>query len=255
MAVELKNSATKVVANVVVVDATSPDEKLTIDRVVQELCNKYDQSRDLIRLVKFWATNSGLLAPKDGLPGIAWTLMVLCFLQTQGQLPSYTQLAEGQEYPPARNVKLSTLFSGFVRFLASRACPAGFSVANGIDQAPKFFRGALYIEDPGEMHTRQTEKNLCPHVGAEFWLKVIAKANELVQRCLSKQRWFHWATVFDPTPKPGKKVDSLQDAINQCQSSTSQQQGAAKAPAWQQPASGGKGQELTRPGLVPVGRR
>jgi len=50
LAVEIKNSTPRLVANAVIIDQSS--ETLTIDKVIRQMCDAYVPSRDLVRLVK-----------------------------------------------------------------------------------------------------------------------------------------------------------------------------------------------------------
>jgi len=212
--VELIGARPRTIAHLLLADQPPEDggrRPLTIDSVIKQLCDFLEISRHLIRLTKLWATNRGLAAHHEGYPtGVAWTLIVLFFLQRERLMPPFTALA-GAVAPATDNLSLLHLLRGFFEFLAGLGPQAnrGLSVAHAQEyRAPS---GILFIEDPAEMLETRQQRNLTLQVGERQWRCVLDEARKTAGKFTAEpQRWFHWAEIFDPGEVPNEKILKLQ---------------------------------------------
>jgi len=223
LSIQLKGTSTRMVAHVLVCEQVRINDKPpTIDDVVNKLCDTCKPSRDVIRLVKLWATNSGFTNHEDGhLSSLGWTLLVIFFLQSEKLIPSYQQLAGNRNTPQAPALRVSELLRGFFVFLSRRPNPAttahqGVSVALGEEISADFLAASgrpdcLCIEDPAEFHNTKNQSNIAQHVGQAQWGQAIAEAKKAADRlCARPQRWFHWGEIFDPRQLPLDKIQKIE---------------------------------------------
>lgn len=220
MSIELKSTVPRMVAHVLVFgQPPKPIEKaLSVDDVIKQLCDTCTLSRDVVRLVKLWATNNGLANQDGHLSTLAWTLLIIFFFQTEGLMPSYVRLVEEKAPHPPTKLRLSELLRGFFMFLAKRPAPPalqGISVTMAEEISPA--SGCLYVEDPAEFHTNRTHRNLAENVGEAQWSQVIAEAKKAADRLTARpQRWFHWGELFHPREQPlekMQKIEPLKEAV------------------------------------------
>jgi hypothetical protein len=227
LTVELKGSSPPTLAHLLVVDPVSaPARQTTVDQVIKTLCDHFGPARDLVRLVKLWASNRNLSSHYDGYPcGVVWTLMTLCFLQKDQLVPSYKDVTKVQ--PSAKMPDLLAMLRRFFEFLAAgQGGPArGFSVVRGQEfRAPP--GAAVFVEDPAEILEGNKQVNLAQGTGELQWQRVVDEAKKVSDRLASTpQRWFHWAEVFDPRELPPRKMAKLSEVVPR----SSRSKAAAKA--------------------------
>mmetsp|Transcript_34243 Transcript_34243/g.63855 ORF Transcript_34243/g.63855 Transcript_34243/m.63855 type:complete len:647 (-) Transcript_34243:171-2111(-) len=205
LSVELKGATPRTIAHVLF---ATPDANGsgTVDDAIKQLCDTFELSRDLIRLIKLWAFQMGMTSHQKGyMNGMAWTVLTLCFLQQKRLVPS---LQGSQVPPPSEEPMLPVLLREFFQFLASRGRDAmrGYSLVRAEEYpAPS---GFLFLEDPVE-HSR----NLADSIGESQWTRILQEAQRLADKIGSRgHRWFHWAEVFDPRdvdPKATPKLPPL----------------------------------------------
>lgn len=226
MSLELKNVVPRMVAHVVVSEqpTRNADKRLSVDEVVKQLCDTCEPSRDVVRLVKLWATNNGIANQDGHLSSLVWTLLVVFFFQTQKLMPSYEQLAENRNTQISTGLRLSELLRGFFMFLSRRPTPStcpqqGISVALAEEISAEVLGSAaglsecLCIEDPAEFHSTKnhSRSNLAKNVGEAEWSQAIAEAKKVADRlCTRPQRWFHWGEIFDPRELPVDKIQKIE---------------------------------------------
>jgi len=174
----------------------------TLDGAVKQLCDRCEVARDIIRLVKLWAANQGLANHQEGyMSSIAWTLLVIFFLQNDARLlPPFATVSQGGSRPvPVRpTATLTDLLSGFFAFLASRASgtPLCFSVFDAQERSSP--SNVLFVEDPAE-RCRGNMRSVTEAVQQAQWLRTLEEAKKVSEKLSQRaQRWFHWAEVFDP---------------------------------------------------------
>ena len=253
----------------VIVDESASQESL--DTLIRRLCDCCEVSRDVVRLVKFWATNHGLSGHKGYMNGVAWTAFVLCFLQRQEYVPPVAKLGDGRaswtkrkdgEMPSERN--LTELLRGFFSFVCTPqpTTPRGMSL-EGIDctaaPPPSSHVGPpppLYIEDPISAK-EGVRRNLASTLGESQWARILEESRRIADRLdpAKPQRWFYWAEVFDPQglAGSGKRLPKLSemsssatgDAGTQAQASAS---GKIEPPIHQSSVTG-KSKGFPGPGL------
>ena len=217
-------AAPKLLAHVIVDDNPSPE---ALDAAIRQLCDCFDASRDVIRLVKFWATNHGLSEQHEGyMNGVAWAAFVLCFLQRQQHVPPLAQLGDSTGGPktkvekPERN--LTELLRGFFQFVCAPqpTTPRGMSLEGADCTAappPSSHVGPpppLYIEDP--ISAKQgIRRNLASTLGEAQWARILEESRRIADRLDPEkpQRWFYWAEVFDPQglSGSGKRLPKLSE--------------------------------------------
>ena len=227
----------------VILDETAQLETATgLDMVIRQLCDCCTASRDLVRLVKFWAINHGLSSQQEGyMNGVAWAAFVLSFLQRQQHVPLVAELGDGRkESPSADKPKLTELLRGFFQFVCAPQpiTPRGISL-EGIDceaaPPPTSHVGPpppLYIEDP--VSAKQgIRKNLAATLGESQWARILEESRRIADRLdpAKPQRWFYWAEVFDPQGLAGggKRLPKLSETV-------AGQEGGSETPALTGPA-------------------
>lgn len=242
----------------VILDSPSAEPSKSLDSVIGQLCDCYSLSRDLIRLVKFWATNHGLSNQHEGyITGVAWTAFVLCFLQRQQCVPPVAQLDVTKLKKPiekgekGEKPNLTELLRGFFQFVCAPqpTTPRGLSL-EGVDckaaPPPASHVGPpppLYIEDP-VCAQQGVRKNLASTLGESQWARILEESRRIADRLdpAKPQRWFYWAEVFDPQglagankrlPKLSEMADpTASDAENATQDGyPSKASGASQAPS------------------------
>lgn len=218
--VELMDVQPRTVAHIQIAELAGPqgpDGGFFVDDLIRQLCDTFDRSRDLVRLVKLWAVNHGLTHHDEKhMNGMAWTLLTIYFLQRQQYVASFDALQYGA-VPSAAQPNLCGLLRGFFEFLSSidSAAPKLLSVMRG--QESRAPHGVpIFIEDPAEYQKSRQQRNLTEHVGDAQWARVIEEARKAADRLNSdrlnaegKLRWFHWAEVFDPSGIPAMKAAKL----------------------------------------------
>eukprot|EP00927_Polykrikos_kofoidii_P065571 TRINITY_DN61307_c0_g1_i1.p1 TRINITY_DN61307_c0_g1~~TRINITY_DN61307_c0_g1_i1.p1 ORF type:complete len:1254 (+),score=261.92 TRINITY_DN61307_c0_g1_i1:61-3822(+) len=200
-------------------DNTLCERPKSIDDVARLLCDTTEQARDVVRLVKLWATNHGFTGLCEGfMNGLAWTFLALFFLQKQQLVPPFASLASGNAHPVTGKTPLLKLMRGFFEFLSSRASNEmrGLSV----NKASEFQVHAtpedhvippLYVEDPAEIHATGQQRNLAMGLGEQQWVRITDEAKKAFDRLSARpQRWFHWAEICDPRVVPADKIQKLQ---------------------------------------------
>jgi len=212
LSVQLKDAPSRTVAHLLTVDAIGDDKSLTLDSVIKQLCDAFLPSRDLVRLVKLWASNHHLVDHRAGhMIGVAWTLLVVFFLQREKYIPSFASLSRGGVTPSTDRPQLSALLRDFFLFLAMRQ--NGPAVGVSVTQAQEFSPPpgtVLFIEDP--VIGRQS--NLADSLSQAQWTRVLEEARKAADRLTARpQRWFHWAEILDPRELPPNKLQSLQDVV------------------------------------------
>jgi len=207
MAIELRG--TGLFAHVLV-EELRVNRPPTLDEVIRQLCDTFRESYALVRLVKVWSTNHGLANPQDGfINGVAWTLLVLFFLQKQKLVPPYSVIASGQHINPSPSpMPVSNLLQMFFEFLVNQgSAPRGISLFQG-----EGFSGppAVFIEDPAHFNETKQQKSLCESLGEGQWNRIMDESKKAFSRIKVRPgRWFHWAEVFDPTDKKPEKIHGL----------------------------------------------
>lgn len=218
------------------------ERPLSVDTVVKQLCDTSELSRHVVRLVKLWAVNHGLASHHEGyMNGVAWTLLVIFFLQKENLLPSYAALTAGSVRPPSQCPTLSALLRSFFEFLAARVgnSPRGLSVIHA--QEYRAHSCVLFLEDPAEFLETRQQHNLAGSVGEAQWSHVLDEANKAAERLSARpQRWFHWAEVFDPREIPMSRLQPLAHWINNS-SFTTTSAGESKGAGFAATSKGGKG--------------
>lgn len=214
MSVELKGVQPRTIAHLLLAEQppSSAERPLLVDGVITQLCDTFELSRDLIRIVKLWAANLGLSNQHEGyMNGVAWTFLAIFFLQKEKLVPPYAALAHGTVSPSLAQPQLSALLRGFFEFLAARNgnVQRGLSVTHAEEyRAPS---GVLFLEDPAEFHETRQQRNLAETLGETQWTHIIDEARKAAERLTARpQRWFHWAEVFDPRELPPEKIARLQ---------------------------------------------
>jgi predicted nucleotidyltransferase len=207
----------RLVANVILGEQLVDRHSDTLDAMIRQLCDCAEPARELIRLVKLWSVNQGLANHRDGyFNGVAWTLLVVFFLQKQKLIPPYSQVQQdGPVSPPSTTqLPLSTLLSNFFQFVAKRqdSDPRGISVWNGEE-----FEGptSIFIEDPAHFSETRQQRSLSETLTEEKWAKCLEEAKKAATRIsVRPQRWFHWAEVFDPSERIPTKHQGLKSYLN-----------------------------------------
>eukprot|EP00930_Biecheleria_cincta_P045668 TRINITY_DN31474_c0_g1_i1.p1 TRINITY_DN31474_c0_g1~~TRINITY_DN31474_c0_g1_i1.p1 ORF type:complete len:721 (-),score=135.25 TRINITY_DN31474_c0_g1_i1:67-2199(-) len=233
----------------------------SLDHAVSRLCDSFEPTRSLVRLVKLWTVIQGFSAAHDGyMNGMAWTAFVLCFLQRQKHIKALSNLsmaasaASGEEQLPS----LTALLRGFFQFVCAPQprTPWGLSLNEGRDcpaaPPPECHVGPpppLYLEDPCAWK-RGLRRNLASTLGEAQWSRILEEARRAADKLddTKPMRWFHWAEIFDPqslTPSanPAKRLPKLSEAA----AAVVPSQGQQPAPETKGPAPAGP---LT-PGAVP----
>jgi len=223
------NDPPRVVAHLLTLDhdeiKTGQVRQDTIDIAIKKLCDTFEpRAREVIRLVKLWASIHGLMG-QAYMGGLAWTVLVLCSLQKKGYvspLLSSAVVAHSGETPT-----LTALLRDFFQFASTQPrVPWGLSLTEGKDcvvppalpdaggqgQAP----APLFLEDPVALK-RGLRQNLASTLGETQWAHIVEECRKVADRldATRPQRWFHWAEVFDPsslTPAGGtKKLPKLSE--------------------------------------------
>jgi hypothetical protein len=240
MTVELKGSNPRTLAHLLVVDPESaPTRQTTVDHVIKTLCDHFGPARDLVRLVKLWASNRNFSNDYEGYPcSVAWTLMTINFLQKDKLVPSYKDVTKVQ--PSTMMPDLIAMLRRFFEFLASGEGGQArcFSVARGQElRAPSGH--AVFVEDPAEFLEGKKQVNLAQGTGELQWQRVLEEAKKVSGRLTSTpQRWFHWAEVFDPREVPPRKIAKLSEMVPRPPMTSDG--GAAHAPGGPAAPAGGK---------------
>ena len=187
----------------------SPPVKESLDSTLRSLCDCCGKARDLIRLVKLWARNHGLINHRDGyMNGVAWTAFVLCFLQREQYIPSLQTLAEGSQVSQTPTPSLRELLLRFFQFVCAPQAktPRGISLMQGTDceaaAPPSTHVGPpppLYIQDPVQLK-RGSDQNIASTLGEAQWARILDESRRVAERLdpSKPQRWFYWAEIFDP---------------------------------------------------------
>ena len=185
--------------------------KQSLDSMLCSLCDCCGKARDLIRLVKLWAMNHGLADHREGyMNGVAWTALVLCFLQRENYLPPLQTLLErgnwkGSQTPIPSLMDLLLRFFQYVCALQA-ATPSGISLMEGNDcEAPPAQADAarppppLYIQDPVQL-TQGSDENIASMLGETQWARILDESRRVAERLdpSKPKRWFYWAEIFDP---------------------------------------------------------
>lgn len=186
-------------------------QKPSLDDIAKQLCQTSSVAPALIRLVKLWAMNHGLSNQHEGyMNGLAWTFLVLFYLQKEGFVPAFGALSMGIVSKPLEHESLLSLLRKFFEFLAAREgnLARGLSVTHAQEyRAPL---GALYLEDPAEFLETRQQRNLAETVGEAQWARILDEARKAAERLnLKPQRWFHWAEIFDPREVSSDKMQRL----------------------------------------------
>jgi len=213
MSVELKDAPLRTVAHLSAVEETGDDKLPTMDNVIKQLCDTFEPSRDLIRLVKLWASNHNLVDHRDGyMGGVGWTLLVIFYMQREMHMPSFASVSQGGGMRSAGRPQLTSLLRDFFLFLAKRQSgPAlGASVKTGQEFQPP--PGVvLFIEDPT---AKGQQVNIADSLSGAQWSRAMEEARKAADRLTARpQRWFHWAEILDPRELPPIKLQSLQDMV------------------------------------------
>lgn len=209
LAIDLKGANPGLVAHILL-EEQRVNRPPTNDEVIKQLCDIFPASYELIRLVKVWTVNHGLANTQEGfLNGIAWTLLVVFFLQKQKLVPPYSIVAQGGHItPPVSDLPLSSLLQNFYEFLGQRlAGPRGISLWTGED-----FEGppSVFIEDTSHFHETRQQRSLSETLGEAQWNRIIEESKKAFSKIKVKPgRWFNWADVFDPTDKKPTKIHGL----------------------------------------------
>jgi len=194
----------------IVLEELRIDRPPTLDEVIKQMCDSCEASYDLVRLVKVWTVNHGLANQQEGfINGVAWTLLVIFFLQKSGLIKPYSVLSRGEQGPPvASSPPLSTLLLNFFDFLAQRnAAPRGISLWTGAE-----FEGpsAVFVEDPAHFLETGTQRSVSESLVEQQWNRILDAATKAFSRIRVRPgRWFHWAEVFDPTERKPAKIHGL----------------------------------------------
>lgn len=209
---------------------TSQARPESLDSAVKRLCDSFEPTRSILRLVKLWTVIHGFSAPHEGyMNGMAWTAFVICFLQRQKHVKALSNLtmsaaaATGEEQTPS----LTSLLRGFFQFVCAPQpkTPWGLSLNEGRDCAaappPESHIGPpppLYLEDPCAWKMGR-RRNLALTLGEAQWTRILEEARRAADKLddTKPQRWFHWAEIFDPqslTPSanPAKRLQKLSEA-------------------------------------------
>jgi len=213
MELEVKGNQAHTIAHLVVLEqAAAATERIhVIDAVVKQLTDTCKSSCDLIRLVKLWASNHGFLNAYDGgMNGLAWTLLVIFFLQKEHFIPPYAALAHGAVVPSIARPLLSSLLRGFFEFLAARGdkVQRGLSVTHATEyRSPT---GMIFLEDPAEIAETRQSRNLAESLSEVKWARIMDEARRAAERLNARpQRWFHWAEIFDSRELPPERIARL----------------------------------------------
>lgn len=198
-------------------------ESMSLDAIIRNLCDSFHLSRDLVRMVKFWAANHGL-AREGYMNGVAWTAFVLCFLQRRLYVPPISKLPQLLPNSSSKP-SLTELLRGFFQFVCEpqATTPRGMSL-EAIDctaaPPPASHVGPpppLYIEDPVRAK-EGLRRNLAATLQESQYARVLEEARRIADRLDPQrpQRWFYWAEVFDPQGLTGsKRLPKLSESLEE----------------------------------------
>ena len=198
--------------------ANGKEKATSLDDVITQLLDTVECSRNLVRLVKLWASNHGLSNHLDGfMNGVAWTLLTVFFLQKRKLVPPFATIATGLSVNTHEKIpSLTSLIRGFFEFLAGRAAAENkwLSVTYGQELPATDFLSIvappIFLEDPAEFNASHQQKNLAETVGVQQWTQITDEARKAAERLNAKpQRWFHWAEIMDPRVIPANKIQRL----------------------------------------------
>ena len=200
-------------------------ESMSLDAIIRNLCDSFHLSRDLVRMVKFWAVNHGL-AREGYMNGVAWTAFVLCFLQRRLYVPPISKLPQMPQLPnSSAKPSLTELLRGFFQFVCEpqATTPRGMSL-EGIDctaaPPPASHVGPpppLYIEDPVRAK-EGLRRNLAATLQESHYAQILEESRRIAERLDPgrPQRWFYWAEVFDPQGLTGsKRLPKLSESLEE----------------------------------------
>jgi hypothetical protein len=194
-----------------------------MDSAISKLCAPWDLARDFIRLVKLWAINHSLVNHAKGfMNGVAWSLLVLSFLQREKLVPGLSDTPQGEkaEPPPVSKApSFPTLLHKFFEWLTDHlqpGAPMSKSLVSGKESTSPA-DAQLFIEDPAEALNANEQVNLAKTLGEDQWATVMRKAKDCSDKLVgAANRWIHWAEVFDPRVVPTSSIPrlaSLSDAV------------------------------------------
>mmetsp|Transcript_53884 Transcript_53884/g.128332 ORF Transcript_53884/g.128332 Transcript_53884/m.128332 type:complete len:607 (+) Transcript_53884:125-1945(+) len=214
--VEYTGAGRKLTANLLLSEpSTGSSSKLpSIDKIVGQLCDLCPWSRDLIRVVKVWACSYGLISQLEGqLHGMAWTLLVIYFLQQQRYIPSYQSVVPGITSPfKQQGQVVSAMVRRFMEFLANFPLTSGgrcISILQGCEYATASDAAhPLVLEDPAYFMNSQQCRNVAQGLKSQEWARTLQEARQTVER-LRPQRWFQWEAVLDRNKPSLDKIQRL----------------------------------------------
>lgn len=211
---ELKGSNPRLVAHLLVAEQHPAGEERppTLDVIAKQLLDAYSPARDVVRLVKLWATNHGLAAQhEEYLNGIAWTFLVVFFLQREGLVPAYAAVASAPLPAASEERPLAGILCRFFEFLRDRATAANHGISVMHAQEFRCPSRLIVIEDPAEFLDTRQQRNLAQTLGERQWAQIVEEARRAAERLTSRpQRWFHWAEIFDPREVPPDRLEKAE---------------------------------------------
>jgi len=225
--IHLKAAAPRFHAHLLLVGPQSGQGQESLDSMLRSLCDCCSKARDLIRLVKLWARNHGLMNHREGyMNGVAWTAFVLCFLQTEQYIPPLqTVLEEKKKRSEIPTASLRELLLRFFQYICAPQAktPRGLSLMEGKDceaaAPPPSHSGPpppLYIQDPVQFR-QGSDQNIAATLTEAPWARILDESRRVAERLdpSKPQRWFYWAEIFDPqglaSGAGGKRLPKLGD--------------------------------------------
>lgn len=213
MSIDLKGAQPGLVAHVLL-DEQRENRPPTLDEIIKQLLDTFQASYELVRLVKLWSVNHGLTDQSGGyINGLAWTLLVIFYLQKSQLIPPYQIISQGTQITPQQStLPMSTHLQQFFEFLKDQSATRGISVFKG-----ESFEGppAVFIEDPAAFLETRQQKSLSETLREQPWNKIIEEAKKACSRIKVRPgRWFHWAEVFDPTDRKPEKIMGLSASLS-----------------------------------------